>query len=398
MPDMSSFLPALCLLCAACFATSAQAAPFTPSDDKQVLERVPVRAGNPRARALQALRAAVQREPRNADAAAELARHWIEDALAEGDPRYVGYAQAALAPWWSEPAPPPSVLVQRAVVLQYGHQFTPALADLSAATTAEPDNAEAWAWQAAIHMVRADYPAARQACDGLAPLTTLLTATACEAYVDSLTGRAAAAASELGDALALADNDTSAAERVWALTRLAEIEERRGEFAAAESAFKQALAPGVADVYLLSAYADFLLDRGRAGDMLKLLEGRGRADVLLLRLTLSAKAAGDPRAAKWADELAARFDAARARGDRTHEKEESRFALTLRGDAKRALALARANLEQQQREPADARVLLEAALAAPSREAAAPALQWLDANKVESVVLRSLAERVKALP
>jgi hypothetical protein len=385
-------------LCLAFTAHNAHAAPFTPGDDKQVLERVPVRAGNARARELQALRAAVQREPRNADAAAALARHWIENALAEGDPRYVGYAQAALAPWWSEPAPPPAVRVQRAVVLQYGHQFTPALADLSAATSAEPENAQAWAWQAAIHMVRADYPAARRACDGLAPLTTLLTATACEAYVDSLTGSAAQAASELGDALGLAGEDTSAAERVWALTRLAEIEERRGEHAAAEMAFKEALALDIADVYLLSAYADFLLDRGRAGDVLTLLDGRGRADVLLLRLALAARAANDARAAKWADELAARFDAARARGDRTHEKEESRLVLALRGDAPRALALARANLEQEQREPADARVLLEAALAARSREAAAPVLQWFEANKVESVVLRALADRIRALP
>ena len=75
---------------------------------------------------------------------------------------------------------------------------------LSAVTTAEPENAEAWAWQAAIHMVRADYAAARTACQALAPQTTLLTATACEAYVDSLTGAATQAASELGDALAKA--------------------------------------------------------------------------------------------------------------------------------------------------------------------------------------------------
>lgn len=385
------------LLYLALAAQSAPAAPFTPSDDKQVLERVPVRAGNPRARELQALRAAVQREPRNADAAAQLARHWVEDALADGDPRFVGYAQAALAPWWNESAPPPAVRVQRAVVHQYEHRFAEALADLSAVTAAEPDNAEAWAWQAAIHMVRADYQAARTACAGLAPLTTLLTATACEAYVDSLTGRAAQAASELADALGLA-TDASPQERVWALSRLAEIEERRGEFAAAESAFREALALNIADVYLLSAYADFLLDRGRAADVLTLLKDRGRADVLLLRLALAARAANDARAGPWAEELSARFDAARARGDRTHEKEESRFALVLRGDAARALALARANLEQQQREPADMRVLLEAALAARSREAAAPALQWQGANNVESVVLRALAERVKALP
>jgi tetratricopeptide (TPR) repeat protein len=392
------FHPLALLLCLAGLAHSAQAAPFTPTDDRQVLERVPVRAGNARARELQALRAAVQREPRNADAAAQLAQRWIEDALAEGDPRYVGYAQAALAPWWTEPAPPPSVRVQRAVVQQYGHHFAEALADLSAVTAAEPENAQAWAWQAAIHMVRADYAAARRACEGLAPLASLLTATACEAYVDSLTGRAAQAASELGDALGLADKDTSSEERVWALTRLAEIEERRGEFAVAEAAFREALTLNVADVYLLSAYADFLLDRGRAADVLALLKDRGRADVLLLRLALAAQAANDPRAAQWGSELSARFDAARARGDRTHEKEESRFALALRGDAPRALALARSNLDQDQREPADARVLLEAALAARSREAALPVLQWLDANQVESVVLRSLAERVKALP
>jgi Tfp pilus assembly protein PilF len=386
------------LLCLTLAAQSAPAAPFTPTDDKQVLERVQVRAGNPRARELQTLRATVQREPRNADAAAQLARHWVEDALADGDPRYVGYAQAALAPWWSEPSPPPAVRVQRAVVQQYEHRFAEALADLSAVTSTEPENAEAWAWQAAIHMVRADYLAARSACEGLAPLTSLLTATACEAYVDSLTGRAAQAASELGDALGLADKDNSAEERVWALTRLAEIEERRGEWAAAEAAFREALTLNVADVYLLSAYADFLLDRGRAADVLALLKDRGRADVLLLRLALAAKAANDPRAAQWASELAVRFDAARARGDRTHEKEESRAVLALRGDAERALKLAQANLEQQQREPADMRVLLEAALAARSRDAATPVRQWLDANKVESAVLRALAERVKALP
>ena len=390
--------PLAVLLCFTLAAQSTIAAPFTPTDDQQVLERVPVRAGNPRARELQALREAVRREPRNADAAARLAERWIEDALAEGDPRYVGYAQAALTPWWNDAAPPPPVRVQRAVVNQYGHRFNEALADLSAVTAAEPENASAWAWQAAIHMVRADYAAARAACDGLAPLTTLLTATACASYVDSLTGGAAQAASELGDALGLGDKDTAPEERVWALTRLAEIEERRGEFAAAEAAFREAQALNVADVYLLSAHADFLLDRGRAADVLALLKDRGRADVILLRLALAAKAANDPRAAQWANELSARFDAARARGDRTHEKEDSRFALALLGDAARALSLARSNLGQEQREAADMRVLLEAALAARSREAAAPVLQWLAANKVESVALRALAERVKALP
>ena len=385
-----------CLLLAMAATLDAQAAPFTPRDDAQVLERVPARSGSARARELQALRAAAQREPRNVQAAVTLARRYVEEALAEGDPRYVGHAQAVLAPWWDEAAPPVPVRVLRAVLRQWDHRFDEALVDLDAAVAADPGHAEAWSWLAAVHMVRADYAAARRACAGLAPLTTPLIGAGCTAYVDSMSGRAADAARALGAALAAA-RDVSPPERLWALTRLAEIEERRGDLAAAERAYKEALALGLPDTYLEAAHADFLLDRGRAAEVVRALADRGRADVLLLRLALAAKAAGDARAAGWTRELAARFDAARARGDRTHEKEEARFALALQGDAQRALALARSNFAVQ-KEAADARVLLEAAWAARSRPAAAPALDWLDRNGVESVVLRALAAQLKALP
>ena len=77
-----------------------------------------------------------------------------------------------------------------------------------------------------------------------------------------------------------------------------------------------------------------------------------------------------------------------------HEKEESRFALALLGEAPRALALARSNFAVQ-REPADARVLLEAALAAREPAAAAPVLQWLADAGIESAVLQALAARLK---
>jgi hypothetical protein len=104
--------------------------------------------------------------------------------------------------------------------------------------------------------------------------------------------------------------------------------------------------------------------------------------VLLLRLALAAKAAGDGRAGACQRELAARFDAARQRGDTSHRKEEARFALALQGDAARALPLARRNFAVQ-REPADARVLLEAALAAREPAAAEPALDWMAARHRE---------------
>ncbi len=373
---------------------AAAAAPYLPKSDQQVLERLPVRPADPRMAELNRLKQALRRNPQDAGTAVALAQRYYELVAAEGDPRYVGYAQAALGPWWEQPAPPPAVRVMRAVLNQFNHRFDAAVQDLSAVVQADASQAGAWAWLAAIHMVQADYPAARRDCEQVAPYTSALLATACTAYVDSVTGRAADAAAALG-AARRAPAGASAAVRLWVLPRRAAIEERRGEDAAAEAAYRQALALGLPDQYLLAAYADFLLDHARPGEVLVLLKDHARSDVLLLRLALAAKAAQAPQAPAFAADLAARFDAARLRGDVTHQKEEARFKLGVQGDAAAALALAKANYAVQ-REPADARMLLEAAVAARQPDAAAPVLQWLAASRIESVPLRRLAARLEA--
>lgn len=373
----------------------ARAAPFTPSDDRQVLETLATRPGDPLARDLRAWRAQLQRRPDDLETALKLARRAWAQVVAEGDPRYVGVAQAALAHWWDQPAPPAQVRVLRAVLRQFDHGFDAARVDLEAVVAADPAQGEAWSWLAAIALVQARYADARRACEGLAPLASALVATACRAQVDGLTGRGAAAAAALSAALArdLASGEAAPDERLWALTRLAEIEERLGRADAAESAFAQALALDVTDGYLLAARADFLLDRGRTAEVLTLLRGRERSDLLLLRLALAARAAGRPEQAAWSTELGARFDAARRRGDTVHEKEEARWRLAFGLEPARALALARSNFEVQ-KEPADARVLLEAALATGDTAAAAPVLRWMDASGIESVVLRGLRARL----
>ena len=383
-------LPAL--LCAA----PVVAAPYVPASDDQVVERLELRARDPVARQLAALRAAWRRDPSDSGAAVQLAAAYLEQAGADGDPRYVGYAQAVLQPWWRAADPPPLMRVQRAIVLQYDHRFDDALADLDGAVRAEPGNAQAWAWITAIHLVRADLVRAREACERLAQLAPGLVGAACRAQIDALTGRATHGATALRAAL-LAERDADPALRLWALTRLAETEALRGDATAAERAYRDALALQRPDVYLMAAYADFLLDNGRAADVLPLLKDHARADVLLLRLAIAARLTGDDGRDTLARELGARFDAARARGDTSHRKEESRFALAVLDQPARALALARDNYEQQ-REVADARMLLEAALAARQRAAAQPVLQWMHRTGIESPVLRALAARVQELP
>jgi len=91
--------------------------------------------------------------------------------------------------------------------------------------------------------------------------------------------------------------------------------------------------------------------------------------------------------------LKSRFDAAAMRGDKLHQQEEARFNLYLLGQRPRALALAKENWTLQ-REPRDARILLEAALAANDPKAAQPALDWLARTGYQDPYLRRLAARL----
>lgn len=383
----------------ASLALGAAAEPYRPASDDDVLTRLPTRRSDPAARALAALREAARAAPRDATLALAAARAALDQARALGDPRYVGQAQAALAPWWAQKTPPADIQVMRAIIARHGQRFDEALADLQAVVAREPGHREAWSELATLHLLRADTAAARRACDALSGRAPALAVVGCRAGADALSGHADMAAAALRAALDAGSGTDPQADpvlRLAAWTQLAEIEAQRGEPAAAEAAFEAALALGLDDVTLRAAYADLLLDQGRPGEVLVQLRQGSDADVLLLRLALAAKAASSPLAARYADELAARLDAARLRGDSSHRKEEARFELTVRGRPQVALALARAHYALQRR-PADARLLLEAALAARQPAAADPVLRWMAASGVDSPRLQALAERLRSL-
>jgi hypothetical protein len=377
----------LLLLAALAAATPAEAAPRVPEGDAAVLERL---AGQPSDRSeLRRLRAALAADPRNAALAADAARELFRLANAEGDPRYVGYAQAALEPWRATEAPV-EVLFARALVRQYRHDFEGSLADLKRVLQLAPDHEGAHAWRAAIFMVRADYGDAQRECSAL-PSGELQTI-ACLAYVEATTGHARQAYERLLRATGgmPAPEET----RLWVLTRLAEMAARLGDPAAASRHFKDALALGIEDNFLLAAYADFLLEQGQPAQVVALLRERSRSDTLLLRLALAAKALGLKEAPAYQRTLRERFAASALRGERLHLAEESRYLLELEGDAKGALAAAVENWKDQ-REPRDALALLEAAAAAGDARAAAPVLSWLKDSGFESARLGRLASRLK---
>src|SRR6187401_3009104 len=97
------------LLTAFALSSPAWAKPFVPTDDAQVLERLPDRS-SVEYRELKLLKAKAAAEPGDVDAAVALADAYYGISRREGDPRYLGYAQAALTPWWKDPEAPTAVL------------------------------------------------------------------------------------------------------------------------------------------------------------------------------------------------------------------------------------------------------------------------------------------------
>jgi tetratricopeptide (TPR) repeat protein len=347
-------------------------------------------------REIRDMRAALSRDPRNLGLALGLARRYFDQAGAQGDPRYVGYAQAALAPWWDLPQPPASVLVMRATLRQYRHDFAGALADLDLLLKRDAGDVQAWSLRAAIHTVQADYAEARRDCTRLAPFVSDLGSAGCVGFIDGLTGRARQAHDALSAALARA-GDVSAEQKLWVLVRLAEMAWSRNDEKLAEAHFRSALALDLADTFLLAAYADFLLDYDRPREVIALLQSWTAADPLLLRLALAEQAVKAKATSVHRATLADRYAAARLRGDTTHEQEESRFVLRMQNNPQEALRLALSNWRVQ-REPRDARVVLDAALALRRPQAAQPVLDWMARSGIEDWYLQRAARQIHALP
>jgi hypothetical protein len=370
-----------------------------PARDDEIVERLPAHVGDAAARraaraAERAQRLALQQHPDELGLALEAAGDALARARLHGDPRELGTVEAALAPWWTLADPPPAVRLVRATVRQSQHDFAHALEDLDALLDAPvpaplPLRAQAELTRSAVHQVLGQFAPAEAGCRRLAGpafaalgASTQLSAQACLAELASLQGRADTAAATLARLAGAPDAGSAATAAgapapAWLDLMRAELAQRRGDVGAG-ALFAAALAANP-DVYTRCAYADWLLEQHRAAEAVQLLQGYEAADPVLLRLALAYRQLHGPRHALTVTAtrtLGERFAAALLRGDRSHGREQSRYALELRDDTRAALALAAANWHVQH-EPADALALVRAARGAQRADAAQPVWQFL---------------------
>jgi len=356
---------------------AAAARTYVPADAATIVAHVPARDS----RELDERRA-LAAAPDQLEVAVALARTEVQRARTESDPRYLGRAQALLARWWKEPSPPADVLLLRATIHQSLHQFAAARADLDQLVAARPGDVQAHLTRAVVATVTADYAAARESCEALVSIASPVIAAACSAPLTALAGDIDGAYRALARTI---DTRTPAHLRAWALTTLAELSMQRGDDARAEQHLRAVLAIDPTDSYALAALADLL----PPADAVTLLAGYDVIDNLLVRRAIAAHRAGSPEAAALAAAMRERISAAATRGDSLHQREEAMFTLAIDNDAPRALRLARENWDVQ-KELADARLLVEAAIAARDRTAAAPVLTWMDVTGVRDTRLHAL--------
>ena len=379
---------ALFVIAFAWAAAAAHAVPIDPARDDEVIEVLPAATAGTRGEERRQ-REQLAKTPRDAGLALGIARRDLARAHEFGDPRFAGQALAAIDGWRNDPDAPLDVMLMRATLQQYLHEFDAAAATLQR-LLARPGapQPQAWLTLATVRRVQGRYDESDAACRQVANAGAVLHGNACAAENAALRGQFVRARTSL-DGL-LATPRLAADTRAWLLTTAAELEQRAGRADAADAAFRAAL-QAAPDDYTRLAYADFLIEQQRAAQALAVLKDRPRSDAVLLRLAMAGAQAGAPGAQADIAEMRERIAMANERPDakRLHGREQAMFALWVDGAADRALELARGNVALQ-REPLDLLVFAQAARRSGQGGARAEVRAIVDAVGLRDVRIREL--------
>ena len=368
--------------------------PYIPESHGTVLEHLPS-TSDPRVRQFDALKQRIQARPKDVQPAVALSRAYLDYGRDTGDARYLGRAQAVIAPWTLKHPVSVDVLLVQATILQSRHQFVESRKILQAVLKRDDDNAQAWLTLASVALVQGDMTEAQRDCAHLLGNADALITAGCISARASVTGNAKSSLHVISTLLEQEPNEPPVIQS-WAHGLMADAAKYLGQTARADTEFKTALQLTPGDNFLLADYGDYLLDQGRAREALELTRNYSQSDTSFLRFVLAEAALGLPAATADIATMASRFRDLEQRGDsRLYGREEARFVLELQHDPSRALRLAQDNWTIQ-RAPEDMRILLEAALATDQPASARPVLDLLENTGFEDPKVRALAKKVAA--
>ncbi|MBC7476839.1 MAG: hypothetical protein H7317_01920, partial [Pseudorhodobacter sp.] len=330
---------------------------------------------------LRALLQATRADPADRDAAKRAARATIDAGRDAGDSRMVGAALGILRPFLSDADS--ETLYLAATARQYQHDFSGALKLLDQALQMDPGDVNSRLSRATIQTVLGRYDLAKPDCLALQAIGPV--ALLCQATALLMTAQAPAVAKRLG--LMVAHPELmDAAFQPWALGLLAELSQLNNDNATARDYLHQVLELDPKSIRDRLILADLMLQDGLANQVAQLLKDAPPTDSVLIRRVLAAEALNTDSTADRA-ELAKRMQLNLDPGLTAHAREEARYFLQIVDDP--AIALERAEVNWAlQHEYEDARLLIDAAVAAGRPAAAKPVLDWAQQQGVTAPALQ----------
>lgn len=378
---------------------------FKPAASAVVLS-ASVHAAKGRPDSLRALDQAWRAQPQNLPTALAYARAVFTLGLTEGDLRWYGSAKAALKPWWTVADLPAEAYFLRGLVKQGFHDFQEGLQDINRAIALEPARAEFWSWRFALHLLLADMSAAQKDIEEMGRLLGAEEAQVYRAVLLYRTGQPLPAVDMLSRALRSASYQ-DAASQDWLGFHLGEAQRVAGQPAKALAVWGQRLKASPQSHLIRLSLADLLNQQGqyREAKTIAMAATSSNApnspatltDALLMQAVLASRGLKDPDEGRLASQLEARLQSQALRQEALIERPKLIYQIAYGRDLKAGLALSIDNW-QLQKEPPDALLFVQAALALGQARAAEPVVKWAEKTGYTDPQLTPMLAQLQSHP
>lgn len=349
---------------------------------------------------LRALDQARRAQPQNLDAALAYGRAVFTLGLDEGDLRWFGSAKAALGPWWQAADLPAEGYFLRGLVKQGFHDFQAGLSDIDRAIALEPRRAEFWSWRFALHLLLADMASARQDTEEMARLFGAEEADVYRAVLLYRTGQPVPAVQMLLRALR-SPNYQDAASQDWLGFHLGEAHRVAGQPDRAMTVWGERLKANARSHLLRLSLAELLNQQGRYRQAKAVAMNQADmasvTDALLMQALLASRGLKEADETRLASQMDARLKAQALRQESLIERPKLIYQIAYGQDLAAGLALSIENW-QLQKEPPDALLFAQAALALGQAHAAAPMVAWAEQTRYTDPQLGPLIQQLKSHP
>lgn len=321
------------------------------------------------------LRAAVAQSLPESEAT-RLAEEYLEQGKSLADLTPINLAASLLERFAGEPGVTPKTLMILAACKSYRHDFPGAIRLLERARKAVETRNEADLQLVSILVTTGHFEEARERLSRNPSLLGDSRGVTLISLLASMTGKLHSAYETLRRAEET-ETRLSPAERRWRLGILAEMADRLGDAAAAERHYVVALSISESDLFLSSAWLNFLVRAGRRE------EARSFIHKSPLREKLSLwRAFLEPER-----KLSAELENQVMRST-VHLREKAIFLLKVKNDPTAALEAALSNWSTQ-KEPIDIRLVFDCAVAAGDPGGARPVQKWVETIGYEDICLKA---------